>query len=64
MTVFLFSSWAIAAVGNTAQEVIREVRRQFREHPEILEYKYKPNYKGCVEIVAAAGIREMVKPGL
>lgn len=64
MTVFLFSSWAIKAVGNTAQEVVIEVRRQFREFPEIMTYKKKPEYFKCVKIVAAAGLREMIKPGL
>ena len=64
MVVFLFSSWAIKAVGNTGQEVIREVRRQFREDPNILLGTSKPNYKYCVQIVAAAGLREMFKPGL
>ena len=38
MTVFVFSSWAIAAVGNAAEDVIKEVRRQFKEHPGILTY--------------------------
>ena len=45
MTVFVFSAWAIAAVGTAAEEVIKEVRRQFKEHPGILTYEEKPNYK-------------------
>lgn len=45
MTVFVFSSWAIAAVGLAAEDVIKEVRRQFKEHPGILTYQEKPNYK-------------------
>ena len=36
----------------------------FRENPGILEGTTKPNYKLCVEIVAKAGLREMIKPGL
>lgn len=40
------------------------MKQQFKDHPEILEYKFKPDYKGCVSIVAAAGLREMIKPGL
>jgi len=64
MCVFLFSSLAIGAVGNAAQDVIKEVRRQFRENPGILEGRATPNYKQCVEIVAKAGLREMIKPGL
>lgn len=63
MTVFVFSAWAIRAVGNAAEDVIKEVRRQFRDHPGILDYKEKPDYKNCVSIVNAAGLREMVKPG-
>lgn len=64
MTVFVFSSWAIRAVGNAAEDVIKEVRRQFKEHPGILTYQEKPDYKTCVSIVNAAGLREMVKPGM
>jgi len=64
MTVFVFSSWAIWAVGTAAQDVIKEVTRQFRENPGILEGTALPNYKHCVEIVARAGLREMIKPGL
>lgn len=57
MTVFVFSSWAIAAVGIAAEEVIKEVRRQFKEHPGILTYQEKPNYKQCVSLVNKAGLR-------
>jgi Na+/H+-translocating membrane pyrophosphatase len=64
MTVFVFSSWAIIAVGNAAEEVVKEVRRQFKERPGILNYEEKPDYKQCVSIVNEAGLREMVKPGL
>mgnify|MGYP000249781996 FL=1 len=64
MTVFVFSSWSIRAVGNAAEDVIKEVRRQFKEHPGILTYQEKPDYKKCVSIVNEAGLREMVKPGV
>lgn len=45
MTVFVFSAWSIKAVGVAAEEVIKEVRRQFKEHPGILTYEEKPDYK-------------------
>jgi K(+)-stimulated pyrophosphate-energized sodium pump len=64
MLVFLFSSWAIKAVGNTAQLIIEEVRRQFRENPKIMTWEAKPDYARAVDITARAGLREMVKPGL
>lgn len=63
MLIFLFSAWACAAVGRTAQEVVNEVRRQFIERPGIMDYKDKPDYGRCVAIVATASLREMIKPG-
>lgn len=36
MLIFVFSAWACAAVGRTAQEVVNEVRRQFIERPGIM----------------------------
>ncbi|KAL8507542.1 hypothetical protein ACS0TY_018183 [Phlomoides rotata] len=64
MLIFLFSAWACAAVGRSAQEVVNEVRRQFIERPGIMDYKEKPDYGRCVSIVASASLREMIKPGL
>ncbi|XP_024384924.1 pyrophosphate-energized membrane proton pump 2 [Physcomitrium patens] len=63
MLIYLFSAWACAAVGRTAQEVVSEVRRQFAERPGIMTYQEKPDYARCVSIVAAASLREMIKPG-
>ncbi|KAJ0575003.1 putative inorganic diphosphatase [Helianthus annuus] len=63
MLIFLFSAWACAAVGRTAQEVVNEVRRQFTERPGIMDFKDKPDYGRCVAIVASASLREMIKPG-
>ncbi|KAH9622395.1 hypothetical protein KSS87_007578 [Heliosperma pusillum] len=63
MLIFLFSAWACAAVGRTAQEVVTEVRRQFIERPGIMDYREKPDYGRCVAIVASASLREMIKPG-
>ncbi len=63
MIPFIFSSFAIAAVGRAAMDMVNEVRRQFREIPGIMEYKAKPEYEKCVEISTRASIREMLKPG-
>lgn len=62
--IFLFSSWTCAAVGSTAQDVVKEVRRQFRERPGIMTYTEKPDYAKCVSIVAASALRSMIKPGV
>jgi K(+)-stimulated pyrophosphate-energized sodium pump len=64
MLVFLFSSWAINAVGKTASKIIEEVRRQFRENPGIMKGTARPDYARAVDITARAGLREMIKPGL
>jgi H(+)-translocating pyrophosphatase len=64
MLVFLFSSLAMKAVGRTAQGVVVEVRRQFRERPGIMDFKEKPDYQTCVAIVSQAALKEMVVPGL
>ncbi|HEY2104817.1 MAG TPA: sodium-translocating pyrophosphatase, partial [Candidatus Binataceae bacterium] len=61
---FLFSSFAIKAVGRAAYQVVVEVRRQFREHPGIMEYKEKPDYGRCVEIVTATAQKELLSPGI
>ena len=64
MLVFLFSSWAIRAVSNTASKIIEEVRRQFREFPGILTGETRPDYARAVDITAKASLRGMIAPGL
>ena len=63
-TVFLFASMAMNAVGDTAQAVVREVRRQFRELPGIRTGDQKPEYAACVDIVSKEALRGMIAPGL
>ncbi|MPZ22483.1 MAG: sodium-translocating pyrophosphatase [Dehalococcoidia bacterium] len=64
MLVFLFSSLAIRAVGNTAGSIIEEVRRQFRENPGIMDGSVRPDYGRAVDITAAAALRQMIAPGI
>jgi K(+)-stimulated pyrophosphate-energized sodium pump len=64
MLAYFFSSLAIRAVGKTAQSIIVEVRRQFREMPGIMDYTQKPDYARVVDITTKAALREMVAPGL
>ena len=63
MIPFIFSSLAIAAVGRAAMDMVKEVRRQFKEIPGIMEGKATPEYEKCVEISTKASIREMILPG-
>jgi K(+)-stimulated pyrophosphate-energized sodium pump len=64
MLVYFFSSLAIRAVGTTAQAIIVEVRRQFREIPGIMDYTGRPDYARVVDITTRAALREMMLPGL
>jgi H(+)-translocating pyrophosphatase len=69
MLVFLFSSWAIRAVGRAAQAIIGEVRRQYADLPrenEIIQFPadFEPEYGACVDIVTKSALRRMVAPGL
>jgi K(+)-stimulated pyrophosphate-energized sodium pump len=63
MLIFLFSSFAIKAVGRTAQYIIEDVRAQFRENPGIMAGTSKPDYGRCVRIVTGAALRQMILPG-
>lgn len=62
--VFLFSGLAINAVSRAAGAVIFEVRRQFREHPGIMEGTELPEYGKVVDIVTRDSLRELATPGL
>ena len=61
---FLFASLAMQAVGRVGGEVVQEVRRQFREHPGIMDYTERPDYSLAVGIVTTSAIRSMLLPAL
>ncbi|MFH1663535.1 MAG: sodium-translocating pyrophosphatase [archaeon] len=64
MLPFLFSSFAMTAVGEAAQAMVEEVRRQFKEIKGLMQGKAKPDYKTCVEISTEAAMKKMLVPGL
>jgi len=61
---FLFSALAINAVSRAAGRVVYEVRRQFKEHPGIMDYSEKPDYAAVVDICTRDSLRELMTPGL
>jgi len=64
MLIFLFSSFAIRAVGKAAGAMIEEVRRQFRADPGIMAGTSRPSYRQCVDISTRAALHEMILPGI
>ena len=66
MMPFLFSSFAMTAVGKAAFAMVEEVRRQFKTIPGLLEGKegVRADYARCVDISTAAAIKKMTVPAL
>lgn len=64
MLPFLFSAMTMNSVGKAANQMIEEVRRQFREDKGIMEGTSKPDYANCVDISTKAALHEMIIPGI
>ena len=63
MIPVVFSALAMRSVGKAAMEMVKEVRRQFKEIPGIMEGTGEPEYSKCVDISTKAALREMMLPG-
>ncbi|MBT6513836.1 MAG: sodium-translocating pyrophosphatase [Crocinitomicaceae bacterium] len=64
MVPVVFSALAMNAVGKAAMEMVKEVRRQFKSIPGIMEGTGKPEYDKCVDISTKASLRQMMLPGV
>ena len=64
MLTFVFSAFTMSAVQKAAQSIVKEVRRQFKEIPGIMEYKADPDYASCVSLCTKGALHEMVVPAL
>jgi len=68
MIPFWFSAMTMGAVGRAAHDMVEHVRREFQEHPDILEpdeqgNMRQPDYAACIKISTEASLKEMVPPG-
>ena len=61
---FLIGALTMGSVGRSAQQMVEEVRRQFREITGLLEGKATPDYSRCVQISTDASLKEMILPGV
>ena len=61
---YLFSGMLINSVAKAARRMVKEVRRQFKEIPGILEGTAKPDYKTCITISSQGALKEMIVPAL
>jgi K(+)-stimulated pyrophosphate-energized sodium pump len=64
MLPFLFSALTMKAVGDSANIMVNEVRRQFKVIPGLMEGKAEPDYAKCVEIATAGSLKKMTLPSL
>jgi K(+)-stimulated pyrophosphate-energized sodium pump len=64
MLTFIFSSLAMKGVGEGGFEIVKEVRRQFREIKGLMEGKAKPDYVSCVDIATKKALSAMLIPGI
>ena len=64
MLPYIFGSLAMRSVGKSAEAVVLEVRRQFKEFPGIMSGSQKPDYAATVDIVTRAALREMILPAI
>ena len=61
---FLVASLTMTAVGDAAFEMIKEIRRQFREIPGLMEGTAEPDHARCIDIATTAALKKMVLPGV
>lgn len=63
MLPYAFSAMTMKSVGSAAQEMVKEVREQFK-NPKIRNGEQEPDYERCIKVSTSASLREMIAPGI
>lgn len=63
MLPFAFSALTMKSVGFAAEEMVKEVREQFKDR-RIITGEIEPNYQKCIAVSTRASLKEMILPGL
>ena len=64
MLPFVFAAFTMESVGTAAQSVVKEVRRQFKEIPGLMEGTAEPDYASCVDLCTKSAQKDMVPPAI
>ena len=64
MLPYLFSALTISSVGKAANNMVEEIREQFKNNPGILDGTAIPDYNRCIDISTKASLKEMILPGV
>jgi K(+)-stimulated pyrophosphate-energized sodium pump len=64
MMPFVIAFMTLKAVGRSADSMVQEIRRQFKQIKGLMEGKAKPDSDRCVDIVTRNALKEMILPGL
>jgi len=62
MLPYVFSALLIRGVSRTADVLVQEIRRQFKENPKLMTGEVMADYKRCISITAHGGLRKMILP--
>ena len=63
MIPYAFAAMTMSAVGDAAQDMIKEIQRQF-QNPDIKSGAIDPDYETCISISTTASLKKMAPPGL
>jgi len=63
MMPFVFGALTMQAVGDAATDMVNEVRRQFREHPGIMDGTEEPDHTRAISIATDGALKQMIIPG-